>query len=268
MSTPTVPAGEAPPIIRIEALSKNYGGLQAVNRVSMAVPEGTFYGIIGPNGSGKSTLLDCISGVVRDYKGKVWFDGTDISRWRVQRIARRGLLRTYQVSRVFERMSVMSNVMAAAPTQPGEHLWEALFTHWERGQGPILRQARELLGGFSLSREEDSYAAELSGGQRRLLELVRLSMMAPRAVLLDEPFAGVSPANRARLSDRLRQLCESGVTVIMVEHRLELVEQLCHRVAVMAEGQVMAEGSMADLRKDRRVIDAYLGSVSADAARM
>lgn len=254
--------------IEVRDLVKSFGGVAAVNGVSLSIPRGTFYGIIGPNGSGKSTLVDCISGIVRDYQGSVHFDGIDITGWRIHKISQLGLLRTFQTSRLFGPMSTLSNVMIAAPDQPGEKFFQAVFGRWRAGQEGPLARARELLASYGLSSREDVYAGELSGGQRRLLELARLSIMHPKAVLLDEPFAGVSPVQRAQLTRRLRGLKDDGITVVMIEHRLELVEQLCDRIGVMAEGKIIAEGGMDDLRSDKAVLSAYLGSVGHDEARM
>jgi len=254
--------------IRVENLSKSFGGVSAVSDVSLSVPAGTFYGIIGPNGSGKSTLLDCISGVHTSYGGRVHFEDTDISGMALHKIASLGMLRTFQVSRLFENMSVLSNVMVAAPEQEGEGLFSAISGSWRKSQAGHLTRARSLIDHYELTRVEEAYASELSGGQRRLLELARLLMMRPRAVLLDEPFAGVSPVNRARLLKQLHSFSEAGITVLMVEHRLELVEELCDKVGVMAEGKIIAEGAMSDLRQDRAVLSAYLGEFHKDALRM
>ena len=257
-----------PPAIEVEHLTKSFGGVQAVGDVSLSIPQGSFFGIIGPNGSGKSTLLDCISGLHTSYAGRVSFQGTNITRWSIHKIARLGLLRTFQVSRLFEDMSVLSNVMVAAPDQDGESLGRATFGNWSRSQRESVEKARSLLDHYELERVEQAYASELSGGQRRLLELARLLIMRPLAVLLDEPFAGVSPVNRNRLVTQLQAFTAAGITVLMVEHRLELVERLCDRVAVMAEGRLIAEGTMNELRQDRVVIDAYLGDFHHDALRM
>lgn len=257
-----------PPAIEVSHLTKAFGGVHAVSDVSLTVPQGSFFGIIGPNGSGKSTLLDCISGIHTTYEGRVFFEGADITRKPIHKISRAGMLRTFQVSRLFEDMSVLSNVMVAAPDQDGETLGRATLGRWSRSQLAAVRRARELLDHYELERVEQSYASELSGGQRRLLELARLLIMQPRAVLLDEPFAGVSPVNRSRLANQLQAFTEAGITVLMVEHRLELVERLCDRVAVMAEGRLIAQGAMAALRQDHVVIDAYLGDFHHDALRM
>lgn len=258
----------ATPMIETIGLKKSFGGVRAVKGVSVRIEPGICFGIIGPNGSGKSTFLDCISGIQKGYEGTALLSGVDISGLSIHKIARLGLVRTFQVSRLFEEMSVLSNVMVAVPDQPGESLWKATIGSWKRSQIDYVRNARSFLTRYGLAEHEGAYASELSGGQRRLLELARLMATHPRVVLLDEPFAGVSPINRSRLANQLQDLVKQGITVVMIEHRLELVEKLCDRVAVMAEGQIIAEGSMADLRRDKQVISAYLGELSSDAFRM
>ena len=258
----------ASPIIETRGLRKSFGGVQAVRGISLSIQPGICFGIIGPNGSGKSTFLDCISGMQRGYEGTALLAGVDISGLTIHKIAQLGLVRTFQVSRLFEDMSVLSNVMVAVPDQEGESLWKATTGGWRRSQIDAVRKARGFLKRYGIEEQEGSYASELSGGQRRLLELARLMTTRPRVVLLDEPFAGVSPVNRARLVNQLQELVRQGITIVMIEHRLELVEKLCDRVAVMAEGQIIAEGSMGDLRQDKQVISAYLGELSSDAFRM
>jgi ABC-type branched-subunit amino acid transport system ATPase component len=254
--------------LEVRNLSKSFGGIAAVNQVSFTVPRGEFYGIIGPNGSGKSTLVDCISGMLRMDSGSVILEGADISRLPLHRIASLGLLRTFQVSRLFEEISVLSNVMVAAPDQDGQGLWRASFGRWRAKQAESLEVARDLLKFYELTKHEDELASTLSGGQRRLLELARLSIRRPKVILLDEPFAGVSPVYRTRIVELLRSLVSNGVTIVMVEHRLDLVEQLCDHIIVMAEGSIIGQGLLSDLRRDQTIIDAYLGEVHDHTPRM
>ncbi|HVA24431.1 MAG TPA: ABC transporter ATP-binding protein [Chloroflexota bacterium] len=254
-------------MLTIEDLSQSFGGVQAVNGVSLSVPEGAFYGLIGPNGAGKTTLIECASGVIRSFKGKVTFGGQDITGWPLHRVAGLGLVRTFQASRVFSRMSVLSNLMAGPPKQRGERFLDACLGLWRKEQGVFLGQARALAREFELTDVTQNYGSELSGGQRRLTELTRALMARPRMLLLDEPFAGVSPTNRARLAQQLNALCrDQGLSILMVEHRLELVEQLCDHIIVMAEGRVLAQGPMDELRRNSAVISAYLGEVVVDGA--
>ncbi len=246
--------------IDVESIRCTYGGVVAVDGVSLRVSRGECVGIIGPNGAGKSTLLDNISGMNLEYEGKVAIFGTDVSRWPLHRRARLRMARSFQVPRMFGRMSVLSNLMAAPQGQRGENPFRAVWGAWRDDERRNLARAYELLAQFSIEHVADSYASQLSGGQERLLELARALMSGPELLLLDEPFAGVSPANRSRLVRHIRELSvKSGVTVLMVEHRLEWVRQLCDRIIVMAEGRVIAQGSLADVVRERHVIDAYLG---------
>ncbi len=255
---PTGPA--AGTALRLENIRCAYGGVQAVAGVSFEIPEGAFVGLIGPNGAGKSTLLDCISGFNRSYTGKVFYDGHEITRWAPHRIASRSLIRTFQTPRLFRNMTVLSNLMAAPPRQRGETLLGVLRGSWRSEESKSLAKARSVIASFSLDRVSDNYCSELSGGQERIVELARTLMTECKVILLDEPFAGVSPANRTRLADHLADLWRiHGVTIIMVEHRLEWIDQLCNSVYVMASGQILAQGSMSELRKNRQVLDAYLG---------
>jgi branched-chain amino acid transport system permease protein len=249
------------PALQITDLHCSYGGVQAVRGISFKVAAGSFVGLIGPNGAGKSTLVDCLSGFNRNYSGRVVVFGQDISRQPPYKIARKSLLRGFQDARVFAKMTSIENVSVAPLRQRGETVMGALRGAWRPQETHIRRQSLELLERFQLELVTNSYADELSGGQRRLLELARLLVSGPRFIVLDEPFVGISPANRDRLCTLLSSLCaEHDMTVLMVEHRLELVERLCDSVLVMAEGQLIAEGSMGAVRQQENVRQAYLGS--------
>ncbi|HEV2250563.1 MAG TPA: ABC transporter ATP-binding protein [Candidatus Limnocylindria bacterium] len=272
MSAAAVPVGlpGAPvvgePILRVRGVAHSYGGVQAVGGVDLDVEAGSFVGLIGPNGAGKTTLLDCISGAVRPARGSVTFRGRDVTGRPLHEIARLGLVRTFQTARVFGRMTVLSNQMAAPSGQLGERLLRAVLGGWRLQEAGQLADALEMLARFDIAAAADQYGGALSGGQRRLTELARSLMARPSALLLDEPFAGVSPTNRRRLATHLQTLSrDHGITVLMVEHRLELVEELCQRIVVMAEGRVIAQGSMADLRRNATVVSAYLGEVAPHA---
>lgn len=217
-------------------------------------------GLIGPNGAGKSTVVECISGCVRGYSGQVLLNGTDISGWPTHKVARAGLVRTFQTPRLFRRLSVLSNVMLAAEEGTVEGMRATLLGTWRDRDGERLRQCTAVLERFGLGRIAENLASDLSGGQERLVELCRVLLFKPTVVLLDEPFAGVSPENRHRLADAITELRAAGVTVLMIEHRLEWVDRLCDRVVVMAEGSVLAAGSMAEIRANDAVISSYLGS--------
>ena len=242
-----------PALLQVEEIAHAFGGVQAVRGVSFEVPESAFYGLIGPNGAGKSTLIDCLSGALNSYSGRVTFAGRDTTRWPMHRIAQLGMIRSFQVSRMFSGLTVQSSLMVGAPAQRGEQLGSALVGSWHPQEAQIAKTADDVLRGFELDRLRDQYAGATSGGQQRLIELSRSLMARPQMLLLDEPFAGVSPANRQKLAAWLRQLnVESGLTILMVEHRLEMVEELCQSVVVMAEGRVLTEGTMAEIRANRR----------------
>jgi branched-chain amino acid transport system ATP-binding protein len=265
--TPTLralqPVDAAAASLRLDDLRCAYGGVQAVAGVSLEIPAGAFIGLIGPNGAGKTTLLDCISGFNRAYSGRVYLGGQDITSWPPHRIASRALVRTFQTPRLFRGMTVLSNLMAAPPRQQGETLMGVLLGSWKKEELRHLSHARAVASSFSLDRVLNNYCSELSGGQERIAELARTLMTDCKAILLDEPFAGVSPANRVRLADHLVRLWqELGVTIVMVEHRLEWIEQLCSSVYVMANGRILAHGTMTELRKDRQVLEAYLGATT------
>lgn len=247
--------------LKVENLSCSYSGVQAVKEFSLAIEQGAFLGLIGPNGAGKSTLIDCISGRNTSYKGRVFAGEREISRRPINYIADLGIIRTFQIARPFAKLTVLSNLMFGPRGQRGESLFVALIGGWKRQEVGYLDQAWKSLGLFGLGHVADNYGAQLSGGQERLVELSRAVMAGPRVLLLDEPFAGVSPSNRARLANHLRRLWNGGeITIVMVEHRLEWVERLCSRVVVMAEGSVLADGSMLDIRANQRVLEAYLGT--------
>lgn len=247
--------------LTVKELHCSYGGVQAVKGVSLEIAEGSFVGLIGPNGAGKSTLLDCLSGRNRAYRGSVHAWDVDISHQPLFAISSLGIIRTFQVARPFGRSTVLSNLMMGPPRQKGERFLGALFGTWHDEQRTLVREAVDLLKRFGLEAAADQYGSQLSGGQERLLELSRAMMARPRVLLLDEPFAGVSPANRIRLADQLRDLFSDGkLTVVMVEHRLEWVERLCARIVVMAEGRVIADGSMREIRSHPQVLEAYLGT--------
>ena len=263
----TAPPGRGSPILEVRGVRHSYGGVQAVAGVDLDVSAGEFIGLIGPNGAGKTTLLDCISGAVRPAGGSVVFRGTPVTGRSLHDIARLGMVRSFQTARVFGRMTLLSNLMSAPGGQRGERLLRALLGGWRGQEAAQLDDARAMLRRFDIAESAEQYGAALSGGQRRLTELSRSLMVGPVALLLDEPFAGVSPTNRRRLADHLQALSrDHGITVLMVEHRLELVEELCDRIYVMAEGRVIAQGRMADLRRNAAVVSAYLGEVGSGAA--
>jgi branched-chain amino acid transport system ATP-binding protein/branched-chain amino acid transport system permease protein len=241
-------------------LHKQFGGVRAVNGASFTVPAGQITGMIGPNGAGKSTVLDIVAGALRPDAGTVSYQGRDITGLPPHRVARHGVIRTFQISSEFAALTVLENLLVAAPAQRGERLWQAALgkRYWRPQQRANVELARDLLARFDMSAQEDEYAGNLSGGQKRLLELMRALMALPDLLLLDEPMAGVSPSLARRIEQHLLALCREGLTMLMIEHELAVVERLCDPVVVMAQGRVISQGTMADVRADQEVLDAYL----------
>jgi branched-chain amino acid transport system ATP-binding protein len=247
----------------VDDLSKRFGGIDAVDGVSFAVERGTLTGLIGPNGAGKSTTFDLITGVHDPDGGRVTFEGREITGARTAAIADEGLVRTFQIARELEEMTVLENLMVAPRGQSGEKLVDAV-TPGLRGR--VREEERELrervwdtLELFEIDHLAEEYAGTLSGGQRKLLELARALMVDPSMMLLDEPFAGVNPTLEEKLLDRVHELRESGLTFLLVEHDMDLIMEHCEHVVVMHQGKVLAEGAPAEIRSNERVIDAYLG---------
>jgi ABC-type branched-subunit amino acid transport system ATPase component len=248
-------------------LYKGFGGVQAVRGATFSVPAGHVCALIGPNGAGKTTAVNLISGMMSPDRGRVLLGGTDITGWPANRIARAGLIRTYQLSREFGRLTVLENLMVAPAGQAGESLWNVFFR-----PGKVRAEERRHLGralgilrAFGLYELRDNYASELSGGQKRLLELARAVMAGPRLLLLDEPMAGINPALIDRIGEHILRLKDEDVTVLMVEHNLGVVERICDQVIVMAEGATLATGQMSELRADPAVVRAYLGGALSDS---
>lgn len=254
------PSREAP-FLSCHDVSVSFGGVQAVDNASIQIDRGSVTGLIGPNGAGKSTLINVLSGFLEDYGGQVVFDGIDVSRSPAYKIARLGLMRTFQLPSEFAKMTVLENLMVAPSHQFGDGLWAALFRRrrWREQEYNLLAKARELLEDFGLSSLSNEYAGNLSGGQKRLLELSRALMAEPKALILDEPMAGVAPGMVDRLVEHITEINRTrGLTFLIVEHDLEVVDRLCPTVAVMVHGRVVAEGSMSELREDEQVVEAYL----------
>ena len=252
----------ADPILEIEGLHKSYGGLRAVAGASFSVRRGSLTALIGPNGAGKTTLFDLVTGFTGPDRGAIRFESRTIAGLPPHRIARRGLVRTFQLTRIFAAMTVLENMMLAPPGQPGESLLRVLQpgSGSRRVEAMQRERALALLGRFNLREKADDYAGSLSGGQRKLLELARALMVGPRLVLLDEPMAGVNRVLGGRLLDYVEELRRTGdVTFLFVEHDMDVVMTRADHVVVMAEGAVIAEGSPEAVRADPRVIDAYLG---------
>jgi ABC-type branched-subunit amino acid transport system ATPase component len=259
--SPEVPEVASTPLIRAVGLFKSFGGVRAVQDCTLEAHAGKITGLIGPNGAGKSTLLALLAGAERPDAGRVLFDGLDVTKMRDWQRARLGLVRTFQVSRPLGHMTVLENMLIGAMDMSGETFTKAFFNraHWKRNEERDLVRAVELLERFNLGHLANDFAEILSGGQMRLLELARSLMANPKLLLLDEPFAGVNPTLAQELADHVEELNRGGQSIILIEHELGLVGRLCDPVIVMANGSVLASGSMDELGKSTEVLDAYLG---------
>jgi len=247
-------------VLRAVDLVKDFGGVHAVAGVSVEVRRGTLTGLIGPNGAGKSTLLGMLAGTIAVTSGQVIYEGTDVTGLPAYRRARLGLVRTFQLASEFKRLTVMENLLSAAPGNRGDTLVGALRgrRYWRRDEAAAIDRARALLDRFGLSSLADTYGGDLSGGQRRLTEIMRALMTEPTMLLLDEPMAGVHPRLARQIGGHLLELCAEGMTILMVEHELAIMDEFCDPVIMMAEGVVLASGTMADLRARADVVEAYL----------
>jgi ABC-type branched-subunit amino acid transport system ATPase component/ABC-type branched-subunit amino acid transport system permease subunit len=257
---PPAADAQAPPVLALDGLAKHYGGVHAVDGVSFTMAAGSITGLIGPNGAGKSTVLGLISGFIRLDAGTISFGGRDVSHLPAHRRARLGIVRTFQLPREFRALTTIENLLVAAPRQRGESAAGVAVGRWlwGRDEDALVQRARGLLTLFGMAGQADVRAGQLSGGQKRMLEVMRALMTGPRLLLLDEPMAGLAPALAERLEAACRELAAAGMSILLVEHELRAVERLCERVVVMAQGKVLSEGRMAELRTRKEVQDAYV----------
>ena len=251
------------PILQIDRLIRRFGAVRAVDGVSFAMAAGTITGLIGPNGAGKSTLFSLIAGALRPHAGDIRFEGRRIAGLPPDRIFRAGLARTFQIPRPFPRMTVLENVMLAPLRQSGERFWN----NWIRG-GTVAREERvareramEILRLTRLAEHAGALAGQISGGQQKLLELARVLMVEPRLLLLDEPAAGVNPKLLETMMETIAALHRRGISFLIIEHNMDVVMQMCRPIVVMARGRIIFEGEPDGVRRDARVLDAYLGDV-------
>lgn len=249
------------PLLQLRGVNKSFGDVDVVRDVSLDVARGRMTALVGPNGAGKTTLLSIVAGEHRPSSGRVLYDGADITSLPPHRRGARGLVRTFQMTSEFRHLTVLENLIAASPDRRG-NTFRSVFlqrrSHWADAERAAVRRARELLDRFGLWPKEDDYAGDLSGGQRKILELLRAVMAEPKALLLDEPFAGVHPRVLSDLASFLEDLCAEGTTVLLIAHELDAVERHCDSVVVMARGAVIFEGSMQDARRHREVVEAYV----------
>lgn len=249
------------PILLVNNVKRNFGGVIAVNVAHLEVQRGSITALIGPNGAGKTTLFNLLTGFDSPDAGEWMFDGKNLEKVVAHRTARLGMVRTFQLTKSLTKLSVIENMKLGATHQTGEKWWNGLLPFRYRKQEAIIEQrADELLKRFTLDHMRDQYAGTLSGGQRKLLEMARALMTNPRLVMLDEPMAGVNPALKQNLNEHIRGLRDDGMTVLFVEHDMDMVHDISDWVVVMAEGRIIAEGTPEQIASNQAVIEAYLGS--------
>ncbi|MGX5772440.1 ABC transporter ATP-binding protein [Microbacterium trichothecenolyticum] len=249
------------PILVIDNVTRRFGGLTAVDVEHLEIPRHAITALIGPNGAGKTTLFNLLCGFDKPNSGTWSFDGKNLSGIPSFKVARMGQVRTFQLTKALSLLTVLENMKLGATAQKGESLWASIVPAiWRKQDNDIEAKARELLTRFKLDAKSDDYAASLSGGQRKLLEMARALMSDPTLVMLDEPMAGVNPALTESLLDHILDLKDLGMTVLFVEHDMHMVRHIADWVVVMAEGKVVAEGPPDTVMQDPAVVDAYLGS--------
>jgi branched-chain amino acid transport system ATP-binding protein len=261
---PPVPPSSSPPL-EANRLVKVFGGLRAVDDMSIELGRGEMLGIIGPNGAGKTTLFNLLAGAIRPSAGTVRANGHDLTHAGAHRRIGAGVGRTFQIPRPFPGMTVLENVLTGAQRQAGERAWMNLVRPGRVAaeERATLDKARGLLAFVRLSGLEGEAARVLSGGQRKLLELARVLMADPQVILLDEPAAGVNPSLLELIIDRLLELNAGGRSILLIEHNMDAVARLCSRVVVMAGGRYLTEGTPREVAANPAVIDAYLGGIAA-----
>jgi len=253
------------PLLEIKGLRRSFYGLEVLRGVDLSVVEGGITGLIGPNGAGKTTLFNVVSGLVPPDAGEIRFDGRDMAGLSPDRVSRAGLVRTFQVARGFPRLSVFQHLMLYGRDQPGESLWQAIVGSKAvtLREAALAEKAWQTARFLRLDRLIDNPVTALSGGQKKLLEIGRALMAEPKLVLLDEPTAGVNPTLQNEIGERLLELPKRGIAVLLIEHDMGFIAQLCDPVIVMAEGQVLTQGKFEAVRADHRVREAYLGRRAA-----
>ena len=250
-------------LLHVENLTKSFGGLRAVDRCSLAVRQGTITGLIGPNGAGKTTVFNLLTGFYRPDDGRITFRGADITGLAPHQVFRRGICRTFQIPREFKDLTVLENLLVVPPDQLGERLW----TPWlvprriRREEARWRERAERVLEQVALTRVAGEPAWTLSGGQKKLLELGRALMAEPTLLLLDEPGAGVNPTQMKELTRHIQWLAaERGITILLIEHDMDLVMAICNPVIVLSQGRPLAEGPPDAIRRNPQVLAAYLGA--------
>ncbi|PPR77758.1 MAG: Lipopolysaccharide export system ATP-binding protein LptB [Alphaproteobacteria bacterium MarineAlpha2_Bin1] len=250
-------------VLSIRSVSKSFGGLKALNEASFDIMPNSITGLIGPNGAGKTTLFNVVTGFFKSDSGQVILDGKNVTNHTTHKLFTDGLIRTFQIPASFERMTVLDNLMAVPMSQTGENLIFALIgsDKIKNEEKNIYLKAREVLDFLEITHLSEKYASELSGGQKKLLELGKVMMTDPKVILLDEPGAGVNPSLMRKLSSFIKRLNkERGYTFCIIEHDMDLISSLCDPIIVMAEGSVLAMGDIEKIRANNLVKEAYLGT--------
>ena len=249
------------PMLVIDHVKKSFGGLTAVDVEHLEIPKNAITALIGPNGAGKTTLFNLLTGFDTPDTGTWSFEGTSLSGVPSFKVAQMGQVRTFQLTKALSLLTVLDNMKLGAKDQAGEGIFKSLFPRfWKKQDAEIEVKAMELLKRFKLDTKKEDFAASLSGGQRKLLEMARALMTDPVLVMLDEPMAGVNPALTQSLLEHVLNLKNDGMTVLFVEHDMHMVRHIADWVVVMAEGKVVAEGPPDTVMKEQAVIDAYLGA--------
>lgn len=261
-SVPHEPGAPKPdPILVADGIRRNFGGLTAVDVDHVEIQRGVITALIGPNGAGKTTFFNLLTGFDQPNEGAWSFNGTSLNGVPAYRVARMGMVRTFQLTKVLSKLTVLENMRLGATGQLGERFFAGWLRFLWRGQEDAnTRRARELLKRFKLDTKEQDFAGTMSGGQRKLLEMARALMVEPELVMLDEPMAGVNPALKQSLLGHVKSLRDEGMTVLFVEHDMDMVRDISDWVIVMAQGKVISEGPPESIMADERVIDAYLGA--------
>jgi len=261
-SVDRVPGSRKPdPILTADNIRREFGGIVAVDVDHFEVQKGSITALIGPNGAGKTTFFNLLTGFDQPNSGQWNFNGKEMNGVASHRTAALGMVRTFQLTKSLTKLSVIENMRLGATDQKGEKWWNGLFAAvWKGQEAEITRRADELLTRFKMDHMRDEYAGSLSGGQRKLLEMARALMTNPTLVMLDEPMAGVNPALKQSLNQHIRGLRDDGMTVLFVEHDMDMVHDISDWVIVMAEGRIIAEGTPDDISSNPAVIDAYLGT--------
>jgi len=247
--------------LTVKDLHKNFGGLEALDGVSFGIQERTVVGLIGPNGSGKTTLFNVVTGIYPLDRGEIYFYGDRLNGLKPHEILLKGIGRTFQITRIFPRMTVMENMLVAPKGQLGENLLSVFLRGRDvtEQESRLVKEASELLKFLEIDHLSNEYAASLSGGQLKLLELGRILMAHPKMILLDEPVAGVNPTLAQKIFDRILKLRDKGLTFLIVEHNMDVVMSFCDKIYVMNKGQIVAEGNPEEIQRNEEIIEIYLG---------